>query len=169
MVLFLWGALSDKRMNLSFVYAAGTHQLSLSWVQVPLDSWPYFTVSYLRLPFLSPPMTHRVMVEVFDPASTWVTFITDNWSAIYQLLSYWPESTSANLSVFPLSCKMSFVVATTEVSLAIVWQWTLLSCDHLTIHYIGIAGCCLVMDKKIRGFSPLVNYTDRAIAAGQRS
>jgi hypothetical protein len=24
-------------------------------------------------------------------------------------------------------------------------------------------------DKKLRGFSPLANYTDRAIAAGQRS
>jgi hypothetical protein len=29
-----------------------------------------FTVSDLRLPFSSPPMTRRVTVEVFDPAST---------------------------------------------------------------------------------------------------
>jgi hypothetical protein len=43
---------------------------SLSRVWVPWDSWPYFTVSVLRLPFSSPPTTRRVTVEVFDPAST---------------------------------------------------------------------------------------------------
>jgi hypothetical protein len=31
---------------------------------------PYFTVSDLRLPFSSPPITRRVTVEVFDPAFT---------------------------------------------------------------------------------------------------
>jgi hypothetical protein len=72
MVLFLWGALSDERMGLSFVYAAGHCQRSLSLVRVPWDSRPYFTVSDLRLPFSSPPTTRRVTVEVFDPASTWV-------------------------------------------------------------------------------------------------
>jgi hypothetical protein len=48
MVLFLWGALSDERMGLSFVYAAGPCQRSLSRVRVPLDLRPYFTVSDLR-------------------------------------------------------------------------------------------------------------------------
>jgi hypothetical protein len=43
---------------------------SLSRVRVPWDSWPYFTVSDLRLSFSSPPTTRRVTVEVFDPAST---------------------------------------------------------------------------------------------------
>jgi hypothetical protein len=33
-------------------------------------SSPNFTVSYLRLPFSSPPTTCKVTVEVFDPAST---------------------------------------------------------------------------------------------------
>jgi hypothetical protein len=61
-VLFLWGALSDERSDLSFVYAAGPCQRSLSRVRVPWDSRPYFPVSELRLP--------RVTVHVFDPAST---------------------------------------------------------------------------------------------------
>jgi hypothetical protein len=61
---FLWGALSDERTGLSLIYAAGSCQSSLSWVRVPLDSRPYFTVSDLRLPFLSPPTTRRVTVEV---------------------------------------------------------------------------------------------------------
>jgi hypothetical protein len=37
-VLFLWDALSDEKTGLSFVYATGTRQRSLSWVPVPLDS-----------------------------------------------------------------------------------------------------------------------------------
>jgi hypothetical protein len=39
-------------------------------IQVPWDSRSYFTVSDLRLPISLPPTTHRVTVEVFDPAST---------------------------------------------------------------------------------------------------
>jgi hypothetical protein len=69
-VLFLWGALSDEWTGLSFVCAAGPCQRTLSSVRVPWDSRPYFTVSDLRLPFLSSPTTRRVTVEVFDPAST---------------------------------------------------------------------------------------------------
>jgi hypothetical protein len=70
MVLFLWGALSDVRTGLSFTTAADPRQRSHSWVRVPWDSWPYFTVSDSRLPFSSPPTTRRTTVEVFDPAST---------------------------------------------------------------------------------------------------
>jgi hypothetical protein len=55
--LFLWSALSDARTGLSFVYAAGPCQRSLSRVRVPWDSRPYFTVSDLRLPFSSLPTT----------------------------------------------------------------------------------------------------------------
>jgi hypothetical protein len=69
-VLFLWGAHSDDRTGLSFVYAAGPRQRSLSRVRVPWISRPYFTVPVLRLPFSSPPTTRRVTVEVFDPATT---------------------------------------------------------------------------------------------------
>jgi hypothetical protein len=63
-VLFLWGALSDERTGLSFVYAAGPCQRNLSLVRVRWDSRPYFTVSDSRLPFSSPPTTRRVTVEV---------------------------------------------------------------------------------------------------------
>jgi hypothetical protein len=64
------GALSDERTGLSFVYAAGRCQRSISRVRVAWNSRPYFTVSDLRLPFSSPPTTRKVTVEVFDPAST---------------------------------------------------------------------------------------------------
>jgi hypothetical protein len=67
-VLFLWGALSDERSGMCFVYAAGPCQRSLSRVRVPWGLRPYFTVSDLRLPFSSPPTTRRVTVEVFDPS-----------------------------------------------------------------------------------------------------
>jgi hypothetical protein len=69
-VLFFWGALSDERTGLSFVYAAGSSQCSLSWARVPWYSRPYFTVSDLRLTISSPLTTRRVTVEVFDLAST---------------------------------------------------------------------------------------------------
>jgi hypothetical protein len=69
-VLFLWGALSDERTDLSFIYAAGPRQRNPSLVRVPWDSRPYISVSDLRLPFSSTPTTRRVTVEVFDPAST---------------------------------------------------------------------------------------------------
>jgi hypothetical protein len=44
-VFFLGVAFSDERTSLSFVYAAGPCQRSLSRVRVPLYSLPYFTVS----------------------------------------------------------------------------------------------------------------------------
>jgi hypothetical protein len=75
--LVLWGALSDERTGLSFVYAAGPCQSSLSRVRVPYDSRPYFAVSKLRLPFSSPLATLRVTVEVFEPASTRIVFVTE--------------------------------------------------------------------------------------------
>jgi hypothetical protein len=97
-VLFLWGVLSDERMGLSFVYAAGPCQRSLSRIRVPWDSRPYFTVSGLRLPFSSPPTTRRVTVEVFDPTSTRIYF------SLWILLTYidmartrLTENTSRNL------------------------------------------------------------------------
>jgi hypothetical protein len=60
------GTLSDERTSLSFIYADGPRQRSLSRVRVPWDSWPYITVSDLRLPFSAPPTTRRVTVEVFE-------------------------------------------------------------------------------------------------------
>jgi hypothetical protein len=63
----------DERMGLSFVYAAGPRQHSLSWVCVPWDSRPYFTVSLLRLPFPLPSTARRVTIYVFHLASTRVS------------------------------------------------------------------------------------------------
>jgi hypothetical protein len=53
--LISWGAPSDRSTGLSFVYAAGPCQRSLSRFWVPWDSRLYFTVSDLRFPFSSPP------------------------------------------------------------------------------------------------------------------
>jgi hypothetical protein len=48
--LLIWGALSDERIGLPFTISAGPPQRSHSWVRVPQDWWPYFTVSDSRLP-----------------------------------------------------------------------------------------------------------------------
>jgi hypothetical protein len=76
--LLMWGVLSDERTDLLFAIAAGPCQRNLSLVRVPWDSRLHFTVSDSRLPFLSPPTTRRVTVEVFDPASTrvWLNVLT---------------------------------------------------------------------------------------------
>jgi hypothetical protein len=66
----MWGALSDKRTDLSFTIDAGSRQRSHSRIPVPWYSWPGFTVSDSRLLFSSPPTTLRATVEVFEPAST---------------------------------------------------------------------------------------------------
>jgi hypothetical protein len=68
--LLMWDILSDERTDLSFTIAAGPRQRSHFRVRVPWDSRLYFTVSDSKLPFLSPPTTRRVTVEVFEPAST---------------------------------------------------------------------------------------------------
>jgi hypothetical protein len=49
----MWGALFDERMGLSFVYATGPCQCSLSQVQVPWYSRPYFAVLTHRYTNLS--------------------------------------------------------------------------------------------------------------------
>jgi hypothetical protein len=68
--LLMWSALSDERTDLLFTIAAGSCQRNHFRVRVPWDSRPYFIVSDLRLPFLSPLMNRRATVEVFNPAST---------------------------------------------------------------------------------------------------
>jgi hypothetical protein len=73
------GALADERTCLSFTIATGPRQRSHFQVQVPWDSWPYFTVSDSRLPFSSPPMNRRATIDVFDPASTYDSLVLHNF------------------------------------------------------------------------------------------
>jgi hypothetical protein len=68
--LLMWNTFSGERTGLSFTIVADPRQRSHFRVRGPRDSWPYFIVSDSRLHFLSPPMTHRATVELFDPAST---------------------------------------------------------------------------------------------------
>jgi hypothetical protein len=63
--LLIWEALCDERTGLSFTITAGPRQRSHSWLRVPRNSWPYFTLSDSRLlqpggpgsPYLYPPGT----------------------------------------------------------------------------------------------------------------
>jgi hypothetical protein len=104
-VLICGGALSDERKGLSFVYAAGPRQRSLSRVRVPWLSRPYITVSVLRLPFSSPPTTGRVTVEVFDPASTRVTLSTISRVALHSLHTDPTENSLSTVEVrLPSDC-----------------------------------------------------------------
>jgi hypothetical protein len=51
----LCNILSNERMSLSFIIAAGPRQRSHSQVSIPRDSWPHFTVSDSRLSQLGGP------------------------------------------------------------------------------------------------------------------
>jgi hypothetical protein len=110
-VLILWGALSEERTDLSFVYAAGLHQHSLSRVRVPWDTWPYFTLSDLRLILSSPPTACSVTVEIFEPASTRVIV---NWKRSvesYILGADHIENTTSNiLLLLSAVCCLAMVI-----------------------------------------------------------
>jgi hypothetical protein len=106
-VLFLWGALSDERTGLSFVYAAGPRQRSLFRVRVPWISRPYFTVSVLTLPFSSPPTTRRATVEVFDPASTRVCVAEEAEAYCRQPAGTLSPGTGPRWDPWPYICSMS--------------------------------------------------------------
>jgi hypothetical protein len=57
------------------LYAVGPRQHSLSQDRIPWDLWPSFTVSDSRSPFSSPATTRWITVEVFDLASTRVSWV----------------------------------------------------------------------------------------------
>jgi hypothetical protein len=96
-VLVFWGVLSHDRTGLSFVYASGPRQRSLSCARIPSDE-TIFTASDLRLPFSSPPTTLRVMVEVLEPASTRVSANFYDCSSLYSLGTGSTENTVSNIS-----------------------------------------------------------------------
>jgi hypothetical protein len=69
--VLLWRILWREVGSVSW-YTAGTRQHSLSRVRVLWDSWPYITLSDLRVSFLCSPTTLRVTVEVFEsPPRGW--------------------------------------------------------------------------------------------------
>jgi hypothetical protein len=78
-VLFLWGALSDERTDLSFYMRLALPAQSFSGPS-PLGLTTIFYRLRFETSFSSPPTTRRVTVEVFDPASTRVTL-----SILYQV------------------------------------------------------------------------------------
>jgi hypothetical protein len=95
--LLIGGALSDKRVSLSFTVAVGLRQHSHYRIQVPQDSCSHFTVRFQTssiwrsrsrylypagiewpsynprhsVPFSLPPSTHRATVDIFKSASKW--------------------------------------------------------------------------------------------------
>jgi hypothetical protein len=110
-------------MGLSFTIAAGPRQRTHSRVRVPWDSLPYFTVSDLRLPILSPPTTRGATVEVFDPASTRDTIRNLPVTVLRQFFADWIGTPSRTVG---LSCKRLVVAARITVCLVVAME-TLLS------------------------------------------
>jgi hypothetical protein len=82
------GALSNERMGLPFTIAAGPRQCSNSWVQVPWDSWPYFTVLDSRLP-----QPAGLGPHIYIPQALGSLFITSYNSLGYSGGDSWPYFT----------------------------------------------------------------------------
>jgi hypothetical protein len=126
-------------MGMSFTIAAGPRQRSHSWVRVPWDSFPHFTLSDSRLPqpagpgpssfipqeeggpvipprhwvpFSSPPTTRRVTVEVFDPAFIRVEMYLNSPIRLYGI---------RKLSCWRLMWNCSY--SSTIFDLSNTWRW----------------------------------------------
>jgi hypothetical protein len=119
MVWFSWGALSDQKgvcffymlLVLSSVVFLGSESF-----QTP---WPYFTLSDLRLPLSSPPTTHRVTVEVFEPAEHCPLLITSRHGPHRKTqLYHCCSQTVALLRIYCLAtgtCLLSHCPETTQI------------------------------------------------------
>jgi hypothetical protein len=90
----MWGSFSDERTGLSFKVAAGPRQRSHTRLRVPWNSRRYFTLSDSRLPFSSPPTTHRATMEVFPPPPHFHTGLLGSESKSYVMT----DGQSASLS-----------------------------------------------------------------------
>jgi hypothetical protein len=140
------GTPSLTMRRVSFFTCYWPSPVQYSWVRVPLFSWPYFSVSYLGLPFSSPPTTRRVTVEVFDPASTRVAFDNQPFAAfIISVINFWSvrfhdicvHTDRYFVATFPhcfggrlpclqncweqLSCFRGYIILMHYLSVA--WQW----------------------------------------------
>jgi hypothetical protein len=110
----MWGAVSDERSVLFLTASVGLLQRSHSWVRIPGDSWPYFTLSDSKfpqpvrpgsrifvpqeqcgpdmshrhwVPVSRPPTARRATVVFFKSATTWAL----NWFPTQNLLFTYPR------------------------------------------------------------------------------
>jgi hypothetical protein len=93
--LFMWGAPSDKRIGLLFTIAAGPRQRCHSQVQVPWDSWPYFTLRFETSLFFASYDSQGYSGSIWLPFhmgynSCWVewSLMTNGQSASQSVLKY---------------------------------------------------------------------------------
>jgi hypothetical protein len=96
----MWGSLSDEWTYLPFTIAAGLWQRSHSWVRVPRDSWPYFTVTHSKLPQPGGP-SPRIYVpqEQGGPVISLFVAFYDSQGCRRLLLASSPAGTSENLLI----------------------------------------------------------------------
>jgi hypothetical protein len=149
-------ALSDERTGPSFVYSAGPPKRSLSRIRIPWDSWPYFTLSDLSLPFSSPPTTRRITVEVFDSASTrvWVRSRRSRSRSLMPVISRhahaWPRAPMGPMAIYLFNVK-TFVFLLSLI--------LLIDKGGVGLFYIHIDWCPLTTPYSTCGyFSPLPRF-----------
>jgi hypothetical protein len=102
-------------------------------------------ISRHRVPFSSPRMTRRAMVEVFEPASTWAK---NYWSSVYSPSTARIENASSIIAcsvvageTCPQSCSLAMTVVLSPVYTAVTWQWVYMSqyfVGHSVLHTAGV-------------------------------
>jgi hypothetical protein len=105
----MWDNLSDKRPGMQFTIAAGPHWHNHSWVQVLQGSWPFSTISNLRLPQPGGGFTHSLTQLLNGPGYNTLTWTT--WKMSLPLL-LWKH---ASLQ----SCYLRMEV----IQLILLWSW----------------------------------------------
>jgi hypothetical protein len=127
-------ALSDERMGLSFISAAGPRQRSHSRIRVPRDSWRYFTLSDSRCPQPGGPGP-----RIYIPQEEGVSVIPLGTGFLQQLnyysSLYSPDTDrTQNVSSIimcsfvageitgPQSCSLTTAVLLSHVYTAVTWQ-----------------------------------------------
>jgi hypothetical protein len=81
----MWSTLSDERMGLQFTctFASRPCQSSDSWVEVPQNSRPYFSVSF------ETPTTWRARSPYLcSPGTVWPSYAPGHWVPICHLLRF---------------------------------------------------------------------------------
>jgi hypothetical protein len=120
-VLLLWGALSDERTSMSFVYAAGPCQCSL------FDSFSLFVTSY---DFQVHGGGIRPRLHTGHKPRRQMNY----WSSLYSPGTDRTENASSIIACFlvsgetcPQSCSLATSVVLSPVYTAVTWQWVCIS------------------------------------------
>jgi hypothetical protein len=150
--LLLWDALSDERIGMWFTVATGSYQCTLSHVQLLWDTWQYFTVSNIILPWCGGPISciyfpQKQGTQLYPPPLALGLLAPVQWNSCLQLLSMHHTEN----------------IALTVLLLLQVWVLWQLPRNQYNIHNATFS-FCLTRQTGSVAFSTQANYANQATA-----